>query len=115
MIPNPNPNPQPEQPVTVPQQEVPEGPMATEPAVIIGGAITVILGGVWLILKSAGVEITEDLSTGVETLITGLLLVPAFVGGLARFFVVSPHTSAQANNQSAKTGVPVDVMNSNTW
>jgi hypothetical protein len=86
-------------------------PLRHEPAGSIGTTVSGVLFALWFILKGAGYEPTEDLRTGVETLIYVLLAVPAISGWLTRFFVVSPETAAKAvirakNDYTAAPAVP---------
>ncbi len=63
-----------------------------EPAVGIGASISAILYGVYAILRASGIEVTEDMVSGVNALMLALCAVPAVSGFLTRFFVSSPDT-----------------------
>ena len=89
---------------------VPGTVIAKEPAGTIGTTISGILVAIILILKGSGIELAEEMTTGITALILVVSSIPAVAGWLTRFFVVSPTTAAEASNKSAETGIAVDVM-----
>lgn len=78
--------------------------MRTEPNITIGGTVSAILGGVFLILKGAGVLVPGDIEDGVNIVIMGLCAVPFVTTWLARFFVYAPETVQDVANTAARTG-----------
>lgn len=99
---------------------IPKGPLGKEPAGTIGSSISFVLMGLWMLLKANGVDVTEDVSGGVELMIWGLLSVPAISGWLTRFFVFSPATTQKEINDAAAKGAagqvttpPPEVINTN--
>ena len=66
--------------------------MNTEPALALGAALTALAQATFLILRAAGIGITQDLENGVIAFITALLMFPLLTGYLIRFFVFAPDT-----------------------
>jgi hypothetical protein len=94
------------QPLAPVLQEVPTGPMQTQPAITIGGSLSAILFAVFAILKAQGVEVTEEMTDGIEALIYALCAIPAVAGVITRFFVFAPATVVKEANRQYLAGVP---------
>ena len=76
-----------------------------EPAAGIGLAISAGLALLWTILKTSGIDITEDLKNGVEAFIYALMALP-FVAGLLIRGQVVPADKAQAKLDTAYAATP---------
>jgi len=77
-----------------------------EPAVGIGASLSAALYAIFLILKASGVDVTDDMTNGINALIVALCAIPAVGGFLTRFFVYSPNSVEKIANTQYNAGVP---------
>jgi hypothetical protein len=80
--------------------------MQTQPAIAIGGALSAVLYAVFAILKAAGVEVTDEMTDGINALILALCAIPAVAGVITRFFVFAPASVVQEANKQYTAGLP---------
>ena len=80
--------------------------MKREPAVSIGATVSAILFALFAILKASGVGMTDELTTGINALVTALCAVPAVSGFLTRFFVYAPASVEKIADTQYQAGVP---------
>lgn len=78
--------------------------MKSEPAVSIGTTISAVMLAVFAILKASGMGVTDEMTTGINALVTALCAVPAVSGALTRFFVYSPTTLARLTGNPGGNG-----------
>ncbi len=77
-----------------------------EPSLGIGASLSAVLFAVFAILKASGVNVTDDMTTGINALILSLCAIPAVSGLITRFFVYSPNSVEAIANTQYNAGLP---------
>ncbi len=77
-----------------------------EPAVSIGVIVSAILAAVYAILKASDVGVTDEMTSGINSLVLALCAIPAVSGFVTRFFVFSPNTTERLTDESYLAGLP---------
>ena len=80
--------------------------MNKEPSIGIGASLSAVLFAVFAILKASGVNVTDDMTTGINALILSLCAIPAVSGVITRFFVYSPNSVETIAADQYNAGVP---------
>jgi len=80
--------------------------MNKEPSIGIGASLSAVLFAVFAILKASGVNVTDDMTTGINALILSLCAIPAVSGIITRFFVYSPNSVEVIANTQYNAGIP---------
>jgi hypothetical protein len=82
-----------------------KGPLKTEPALITGGSISLLLYAVFGIIKSNGILIDDATQGHIETIIYVVLAMPAVTGALVRFGVYSPASVDEISKRQYRKGL----------
>ncbi len=80
--------------------------MKTEPSIGIGASLSAVLFAVFAILKASGVNVTDDMTNGINALIVALCAIPVVSGVITRFFVYSPNSVETIANTQYSAGLP---------
>lgn len=73
----------------------------SEPSVSVGTFVSAILLGTWLILKSTGVNVTEDLRNGVEAIVYAFAAMPFVASFIIRWMVTPTGRAEKALDDQA--------------